>query len=144
MYGARPANGSRAAELGTGGLAALFCPTRSRTAVLSSLRERQTYATSGPRALLQARIGNALPGSMLVRADLPEELTLEVSAIADGFWESIELITSWGATTRLPLESQREFHGTFPVSQAKPNDWFYLRLYSQDRGQVISSPFFVR
>lgn len=140
MYGAREAQGSQERELGTGGLAAIWCESRTREAVLASLRARRTYATSGPRALLQAHIGQHQPGANV--DPTATDLVLEVVAVADGTFERLDLITSWDGVHSMDLTGQRRFQGSFDLDGYTPGAWCYLRFLQTDRGQIVASPFY--
>lgn len=142
MYGAREAQGSRPRELGTGGLAAIWCEARTRAAVLASLRARRTYATSGPRALVQARIREHRPGADVPTAKDAGAQILEVIAVADGAFERFDLITSWNGVRSMELKGQRRFQGSFDLDGFSAGDWCYLRFLQTDRGQVLTSPFY--
>ena len=51
-YGWRPATARSGEVPGTGGLAAILAPSGDRASVMEALRERATYATSGPRLIV--------------------------------------------------------------------------------------------
>ncbi len=141
MYGARPTATGRTRELGTGGLAGILCEERTRPAVLSSLRARRAYATSGPRTLLRATVNGVPSGQTVALADLAPPLRLDVIAVADGHFERIDLVTSWDGVRSQAL-SERTFQGSLDLVAAEPGGWAYLRLLQTDRGQVLSSPIF--
>lgn len=140
MYGAREARGGQERQLGTGGLAAILCESRTREAVLESLRAKRTYATSGPRALIQARIGEHQPGGEVDPAT--SALILEVEAVADGAFERLDLITSWDGVRSMDLAGQRRFQGSFDLYGYRPGAWCYLRFLQTDGGQIVTSPFY--
>ena len=73
---------TRAAQVGTGGLAAVYTEELSREALLGAMRERATYATSGPRALLYATLGGEPMGarSSSLRGDATLQLSVHASA----------------------------------------------------------------
>jgi hypothetical protein len=64
-----PHGKNQSSMLGIPGLAAAMAPTKSPDALFDALRSRRTYATSGQRILLDARLNDAPPGGR--QADAP-------------------------------------------------------------------------
>ena len=82
----------------SGGLAAILTPTLTRQGVLQAMRERQVYATNGPRILLQTHLGGHLMGSILEARTFndqsAEQRTLEARVTGTGTLQKIDLIRS--------------------------------------------------
>lgn len=137
-YGWRAAT-SRSGEIpGTGGLAALQGATLDRGGILDALRERRTYATSGPRILVlvereagRARHRIRFHGTApLDRVDLV--LGPEVAAGGEARPSEVRPLRTGGPTldavfeVDLPETLRRRFH--------------YLRVVQVDRGTAWLGP----
>jgi len=64
-----------------GGLTAVWAKERSADAIFDALRERRTYATTGPRILLSAQLNGRHPGSRQAMTEV-RELEVEVHGTA--------------------------------------------------------------
>ena len=66
--------------VGPGGMAGIYAAGRTREAIWEAVEARRTYATSGPRILLDFRLGDHWMGEEVPAAELPETLRFTVSA----------------------------------------------------------------
>ena len=123
----------------SGGLAAIFAAERTREAVLEALRARRSYATNGPRIVLDVALDGQPMGAVLP-AGAGKLLVVRVAA--PGALEAVELVTGAGVVGRTPGESRRSlgFESTLPEVAA--GSWLYVRVRQSDGGAAWSSPFF--
>lgn len=141
---------------GTGGLAALFAEENTRGAVRASLQQRACYATSGPRMLLFAELGDAPIGAELAAADLTPTTTLSVGLFGTAPLTRLEVIRSGQVVKVLDAldmeqdaEAPPDFEATFPLAMLGLGDlaageYVYLRAVQAGPGVAWSSPWFVR
>jgi hypothetical protein len=123
----------------SGGLAAIQAEARTREAVLDALRARRSYATNGPRIVLDVALdgqpmGAALPagaGKLLV-----------VRVAAPGEIAAVELVTGAGVVGRTPGEGRRSFGFETALPELAAGSWLYVRVRQSDGGAAWSSPFF--
>ena len=137
-----PRSGEEHARLGTGGLAGILAAERTRASVLEALRARATYATSGPRILVEARLAGSLFGSALPADELGEECELELVVLATAPLRSIDLVRPGRPVERLELSGERRFAGRLPVAPGAAGDYLYLRIEQADGGMAWTSPWF--
>ena len=122
----------------SGGLAAVFAPERTREAILAALRARRSYATNGPRILLDVRLDGNPMGSLLARGGG----TLEVQAAAPGDLAAVELVADGAVVEHVPVEG-RSASLSWTLPPETPERWLYVRVLQEDGGAAWSSPFFV-
>jgi len=141
-YGYRFGSESAPARVGTGGLAAVFTEDLSRAALLTALRARATYATSGPRILLDASLGSRRMGTRVPPTDGEARLVLELHAAAP--LEAVELVRSGEVlTSHAPEGAPLDFNHTFFLSDLSHGEYVYLRVRQTDGGLAWSSPWFI-
>jgi hypothetical protein len=124
---------------GTSGLAAILAEELTREAVLDALRARRCYATNGPRIVLQVELDGAPMGSTLPAAGTHR---IEVSVVAPGPLEAVELVTQDGVLERLPANGERLLAFETELRPAAPGTALYVRVLQADGGAAWSSPFF--
>ena len=130
-------------ELGTGGLAAILSPERTRPGIYRALMDRRVYATNGPRILLQVSLEGLGMGRVALLADLPAQPNLEVLVIACAPLSRIELIQKGAGVFRQDLQGELEIRGELPLTGLRSGDFVYLRAVQQDGGTAWSSPIFI-
>lgn len=119
------------------GLTAVYVQEPTRAALFDALYQRHTYATTGPRMLIEARMDGKLPGSEIASGQ-SHSLSLIVHSL--GSLQSIELIrmdriekvihpdgADWQGSCILP-------HTTGP---------FYLRITRRDGHLAWTSPWYM-
>lgn len=124
----------------TGGLAALVDAEPTREGVLAALRERRTYATSGPRILLRVTLDGAQAGATVSPR---ERAVLDALAVAPERLQRLDVVRSGRVVLSLPL-GLRTHHLERELSELKAGEFVYLRVVQEDGGAAWSSPFFVR
>lgn len=144
-YGYRPPvpGGDPLPRLGTGGLAAIYAPERTRTAVLAALRARRAYATSGPRMLLAVRLGPARGGETLAAQALGENPSLELRLSAAGILERIELVRSGEVVEVLDPPDPLDLEHSFPLPDLAGGEYVYVRVRQANGGLGWSSPIWI-
>jgi hypothetical protein len=127
------------AERSSGGVAGIWAEERTRESVLAALRARRTFATNGPRIVLEASLDGRPMGSQ-VPAGTRGRLQLQVAA--PGELEAVELVTGAGVVSRQPAEGKRSLalESTLPAFES--GEWLYVRVLQRDQGAAWSSPFF--
>lgn len=143
-YGWRPESSPGAGDerVGTAGLTALQCPELSRASILEALRDRRTYATSGPRMLLWVRLNEYVAGSIIPITDLAQGAELDLTILGTAPLKHVDLIRS-GTVQRMPLELERAFQGSLRVENLESGEYLYLRVEQEDGGTAWTSPFFI-
>ena len=141
-YSYRFATDTRPAQLGTGGLAAVFTEELSRGALLEAMRARATYATSGPRLLLDASLGEEPMGTRISPHE--GELELSVSIHASAPLRALELVRSGAVVEDLtPKGPELDLDHTFTLKGLSQGEYVYLRIQQMDGGLAWSSPWFI-
>ena len=110
--------------------------------MLTALRARRVYATSGPRILLRARLGSQPMGSS-VPSPGAAALPLVVTAFAPEPIESIDVIRSGSVVQRIGGGGPRELRFERMLENLAPGEYVYVRVVQVDRGLAWSSPFFI-
>ena len=139
---ARPGD-ERGARLGNGGLAAIRADDLSRSSLLSALRARRTYATSGPRILLDVALGGHEMGARVRTADLPDRARLNLRISATSTIEHIDLVRSGSLVERTLVGDREDIRSVTYVEDLEPGEYLYLRVLQIDGGLAWSSPFFL-
>lgn len=128
----------------TGGLAAVLAETNTRESLLTALRARRVYATSGPRIVLRVAIANHRMGEIVDASAVAGEVPLYVNALGTAPIASIEVVRKGGRTSRIEGNGQSEFALGGTLSGLVAGDWVYVRVTQADGGLAWSSPIFVR
>ncbi|MDP6838799.1 MAG: CehA/McbA family metallohydrolase, partial [Planctomycetota bacterium] len=144
-YGYRPpAKDGTGERMGKGGLAALIGAERTRPSVSAALRARRTYATSGPRILLDAKLEGHGQGAAIAAQSLPRTARLELSIFGTAPLSRLELIRSGKPPQALDLAgSGLDYSGSHELRALGPGEYLYIRVQQVDGGLAWSSPFFL-
>jgi len=133
---------STSAQVGTGGLAAVFSEELTRAALLEALRARATYATSGPRILLDASLDSHQMGTRVPPNAREALLVVELHAAAP--IEAVEIIRSGQVVHSLVIEgAPLDLDHSFTLSNLAHGEYVYLRVQQADGGLAWSSPWFI-
>jgi hypothetical protein len=127
------------ASPGSGGLAGILAGEATRDAVLEALRARRTYATNGPRIVLDVTLDGAPMGAVLPAG--PGK-TLEVRIAAPGALEAVELVGASGVLAATAAEGERSLAFEAEAPPLAAGDFLYVRVRQRDGGAAWSSPFF--
>lgn len=146
VYGFRPANpeaGRPFPKLGRGGLAAIRSGELTREGVLAALRERRTYATSGPRILLSVKLAGAQGGARVPLSRAVELPRLEVSVAGHGPLEHVDLIRSGAVVARLDARGLLDVEHGFALEGLRAGEYVYVRVQQLNGGLAWSSPIWI-
>lgn len=131
---------------GKSGVAAVWSASdepRTRGALFDALRSRRTYATNGPRILVQASLDGRPMGSDVPIPDgddVRQRLAWNVAGTAP--IERIDVIQRGHAPASIPGDGTREHAGVVELPALRPGDYLYLRVVQDDGGAAWTSPFF--
>jgi hypothetical protein len=128
---------------GTGGLAAILTERLDRASVLEALRQRRTYATNGPRILLDVRLDDAPMGTTLTlkpRADSEPLLRVFVAGVAPV--ERIDVVSGGAGVESFGCNGDLECQIERRVPRDVLEGYLYVRVVQVDGGAGWSSPFF--
>jgi hypothetical protein len=122
------------------GLVAIATEQLTREAVFEALRARRTYASNGPRIVLDARLDEYAIGTVLPPA-ASRTLSIRVHAVAP--IAKIDLVRNGAVVETIDCERRRELRIERTVRDLTSGDWLYVRVVQIDAGAAWSSPFFV-
>jgi hypothetical protein len=128
------------ANSGSGGLAAILADDLTRDSVYAALRARRTYATNGPRILLDVRLGDAPMGSVVAAAP---RARLTVLAVGESGFERIDLVRGPAVAKTIAGEQRVRIGFTEELRDLRAGETIYVRAIQSDGGTAWSSPFFV-
>ena len=146
VYGFRAANpeaGRPIPRLGRGGLAAIETPELTRPALLEAIRARRTYATSGPRVLLDVELAGVRGGSRISLDTARTAPVLEVAISAHGPLEAIELVRSGELVLHLEVAGLMDLVHRFPLADLTAGEYVYVRIRQANGGLAWSSPIWI-
>lgn len=147
LGGFRPARAGPAGELparmGRGGLAAIRASGLTRDALLVAMRARRTYATSGPRILIDARWNEHPMGSSIPAAQLAAQSRIDFRVSGTAPIAAVELVRSGSLRQRLTGAGVEDVEESFFLVPARAGEYAYLRVIQTDGGLAWTSPFFV-
>jgi len=130
-------------RLGTGGLAAVRAEHVDAASLLEAFRARRTYATSGPRILLEVGLDGHRMGSTVKANELPNpaQLTLRVAGTAE--LERVEVIRRGAPILTSDGNGLWELGLAAELEGLVAGDFVYVRVVQRDGGLAWSSPFFI-
>ncbi len=124
---------------GYGGLAAIIDAENDRDSVLSAMRDRRCYATSGQRILIRAMVAGKAMGSTIGEG----EHHLRIQAHGTAPFKQLDLIVRGAGVIPLPLNGAWDIDLEIPLSELKDGDYVYARLIQEDGGLAWTSPWFI-
>lgn len=128
---------------GTGGLAAILTDELDRVSVLEALRERRTYATNGPRILLDVYLDDAPMGTtMSLKPGADSKPLLRVFAAGVEPIERIDVVSGGAGVESFGCNLDLECRIERRVPQGILGGYLYVRVVQVDGGAGWSSPFF--
>jgi hypothetical protein len=140
-------------RVGRGGLAAVRCEALTRLSVLESLRARESYATSGPRILLETRIGELVNPTRIVASELAagSEYALEISGTAP--IQRVVIVRGRSTESGIDVETDvvalreqgdlLDLQVSSLIGELPRGSWVYARIEQEDGALAWSSPVFV-
>jgi hypothetical protein len=128
---------------GWGGLAAVFSEDCTRAGLSEALRARRTYATNGPRILLDVRLAGHLMGRTIPASELGDDASLVVDAVGTAVIERVDVVRSGVVVASSEAEERSDVLMTYPARALRPGEHLYVRVVQRDGGAAWSSPFFV-
>lgn len=140
-------------RVGRGGLAAVRCEALTRLSVLEALRARETYATSGPRILLETRIGERVNPTRIVASELAagSEYALEISGTAP--IQRVVIVRGRATESGIDVETDvvalreqgdlLDLQVSSLIGELPRGSWVYARIEQEDGALAWSSPVFV-
>jgi hypothetical protein len=127
----------------TGGLVAILSEELTRAGVLEALRARRVYATSGPRLLLRASLGEVRMGGVLSTATAGGAQNLIVRAVGTGRLSHVDVVRSGAVVERLACDGALECSALRPLTNLRAGEYVYVRVVQEDGGLGWSSPVFI-
>jgi hypothetical protein len=127
----------------SGGVAGILAEERTRSSVLAALRARRSYATNGPRIILDVALAGRPMGSILAPQELGPEPQLRVEVASPGPLRRLDVIRSGAIEESLELEGRRQLGVEIPLPDLRAGEYVYVRVVQEDGGTAWSSPFFV-
>jgi hypothetical protein len=122
----------------SGGLAAILSLEATRESVLAALRARRSYATNGPRIVLDVELDGRPMGSVV-----PASATgrLAVRVIAPDALDRVDLVADGQVVDSIPGEGKRAIAFESEIRTSGPGT-LYVRVIQTNGGSAWSSPFF--
>ncbi len=130
---------------GKSGVAAVWTDAaepRTRGALLESLRQRRTYATNGPRILVQASFAGRPMGSDVPISGEGESQRLAWNVVGTRPIDRIDVIRRGKPHSSIPGDGRRELSGVAEVPALAEGEYLYLRVVQEGGGAAWTSPFF--
>ncbi len=131
-------------QYGIGGVTAILADSPERGAVLTALRARRTYATSGPRVLLRFALGSAPMGTELKVDPSGSSEQLFVSYAGTARVSEVNVIRSDAAPMAFSGGGRTELEISGALDSLHPGGWVYVRVLQEDGHAAWSSPVFLR
>ncbi len=127
---------------GQGGLAGIFVERLDRASLLTSLKQRRTFATNGIRAWLDVSLDGVGMGGTLTAGGGDHLLRIRFEATAPV--ESIDLVRSGHvASIPAPKPASLSLDLERRIPPLSPGEFHYVRIVQTDGGVAWSSPIFV-
>lgn len=124
----------------SGGLAALLTEDLSRDGLRRALGRRLTYATNGPRMVLEATLDGAPMGSAVPPTATPR-LVVEIAASAP--LQRLDIVRVGHRVDSVELGDRYVATLERVLAPASRGDVLYVRVLQEGGGMAWSSPFFV-
>ncbi len=122
-----------------GGLAAVLADNLSAASVLAALRNRNVYATNGPRIVLRVALGPARMGQVARLAECSGPDNLFIQVIGTAPIRSIEVMR--GQTTfAVDLVQGSDLTVRATLEELKVGECVWVRVQQEDGGAAWSSP----
>ena len=126
---------------GSGPLTAVFASELTRESILSGLRERRNYATSGPRIVVDFKIDGRMMGTEYTIDD-DSHPEIEVSVIGTEKVTQIEIIRN-GDVIFIHEGTEEAESCVYTDSEPADSSYYYIRVTQVDGHMAWSSPIWV-
>jgi hypothetical protein len=127
------------------GLVGVYAAELTRRALWEAFFARRTYATNGPRIVLDVRVNDVLMGGEL-RAAAGEPVEVAIRVRCDGLLDRVELIRGTRAVRHFvgPRNQVRAFEAEHAERAPAQPTAYWVRAVQTDGGTAWSSPVWVR
>ncbi len=138
--------GQRSVNAPVTGIMGVYAAELSREAVWEALKKRQVYGTSGPKIILNFRVGDSPMGSEIKWPKSRGPIPIVLRTVCCEKIERIEIIRSG---VPIFVETSEKIDGVFAVlliEDPKPQEgtsWYYARVIQKDGNMAWSSPVWV-
>jgi len=126
----------------SGGVAAVMSEELSREGLRRALFDRLSYATNGPRILLDVRLAGRTMGRVIPAAAVAGEARLVVDVVGTTEIDRVDVVRSGAVVASADAEGQGDLLLGYPVRALRPGEYLYVRVVQRDGGAAWSSPFF--
>jgi len=127
----------------SGGLAAVVAEDLTREGLRRALQDRRTYATNGPRILLDVKLAGHAMGRSLAVASLGDEPGLVVDVVGTAELDRVDIVRSGAVVASAEGEGRSDLLISYPVRALRAGEYVYVRVVQRDGGAAWSSPFFL-
>ena len=125
------------------GLTAVLADDLTREAMVSAIRRRKTYVTTGSRTLLEFHMNDASIGE-IVEQPLTDRRNFHVRVTAESDLRRVEIIRSGETVVSQAATSTEHIMDWEDRKRKDAVDHYYLRVTSWDGGMAWTSPIWVR
>ncbi len=125
------------------GLTAVLADDLTREIVISAIRRRKTYVTTGSRTLLEFHMNDVSIGD-IVDLPLTERRTFHVRVTAESDLRRVEIVRNGESVVSQAAASTDHVMDWEDRKRKDAVDYCYLRVSSWDGGMAWTSPIWVR
>lgn len=126
-----------------GGIAGIYATELTREAIWDALYHRRTYASTGPRVVLDVTLNDTMMGGV-AKLDSPEApRTLSIEAHAPFKIDTLDIIKNETLYVSSPIDDLRFALAFDDPEPAVDGDRYYVRLRLQKDQMVWSSPIWI-
>ncbi|GAB4339123.1 MAG: hypothetical protein Kow0099_13870 [Candidatus Abyssubacteria bacterium] len=135
--------GQRSVGALVNGIVGVYAPALTREAVWEALKRRHAYGTSGPKIILNFRVGDCPMGSEVRWAASKGPLPIAVRAVGCAPIASVEIIRN--GTEAFVQKGESVFAQLLLEDPDPPSgtSWYYTRIIQEDGQMAWSSPVWV-
>jgi hypothetical protein len=135
--------GQRSVRAPVTGIVGVYCEELTRDSVWEALKRRQVYATSGPKIILNFRVGDAPMGSEVVWPSSKGPVPIALRAVCCDIIETVEIIRNGEVLFREPGESVIAYLLLEDPHPPANTSWYYARVVQKNGQMAWSSPVWV-
>ncbi len=127
----------------TGGIAGIYATDLTREAIWDALYHRRTYASTGPRVVLDVTLNETMMGGVVTLGSVDTERTLSIEAHAPFKIRTLDIIKNERLYVSTAIDDLRFALAFDDPEPAADGDRYYVRLRLQNDQMVFSSPIWV-